>query len=408
MKRIALIGDSHFDASSRFDECVRVHDWIANDIATRGVDLVLHSGDVFERKSNPDERRAVADWLCKVTEHAPVVIVRGNHDAPRDLSIFAKLETKHPIVVEEGAGVHVIGGCVVGCMAWPTKASVLALGAQSHAEGELLAGEALRNVLRGLGQEMEATAWNGSPKILLAHAMVRASRVSTGQPLVGCDLELGVEDLALAGADFVALGHIHMPQCFDPSGNVCRNENEGFLGNTARYVYPGSPRRTAFGELEQKGYVVAYFEERGVTWSRVPTPCTPMVHVHAEWVWENWNEEAEHRPRLVFDRGEYGLQDLVGAEVRLRYMVEADRRPEAKAAAEAIRAEWLEAGVLSVKLEEEVVSAGTARAPEVAAAATLPEKLYALWRARNTTPDEERAARLVGKAHQLEETARAL
>ena len=103
MTRIAVIADSHFDETpgGRFEECIRIHEWIAEDIAARGVDLVLHSGDLFERRSTPRERQAVADWLRAVARVAPVAIVRGNHDASGDLPLFERLRTQHPILVFE-------------------------------------------------------------------------------------------------------------------------------------------------------------------------------------------------------------------------------------------------------------------------------------------------------------------
>ena len=33
--KFALISDSHFDEGSRWEECLRLHNWIADDIAAR-------------------------------------------------------------------------------------------------------------------------------------------------------------------------------------------------------------------------------------------------------------------------------------------------------------------------------------------------------------------------------------
>lgn len=259
--RVAIIADSHFDEGSRWEEGLRIHDWIVRDLELRGVDLILHAGDVFERKSTARERLEVARFLTAAASLAPVVVVRGNHDALEDLAIFGKLETRHPVIVEEAAAVHVVAGVAVACLAWPRKASLLAATGDTGKEaGERSAGDALRNVLRGLGLQLEA---HDGPRVLLSHAQVCGSRTSTGQPLVGCDLEVGLEDLALCGADFYALGHIHLPQDWTING--------------APVVYPGSPRRTAYGELEEKGYVVATLEAgRPVGWDRIPTPAAPM------------------------------------------------------------------------------------------------------------------------------------
>lgn len=276
MTRIAFVADSHFAEDSRFDECIRIHDWIADDMERRGVDLMIHTGDVYERKSTPRERNAAAAWFARVAANCPIVIVRGNHDFLHDLMILGKLDSRYAIFVEEAAGLHRVhtpdGEYVyVAAVGWPRKAEVLARVSRMTVDvGEQTASEALRNVLRGMGSTMTGER---APRVLAMHAMVRGSLTSVGQPLMGCDFELGLEDLALVGADFYGLGHIHMPQ-------------DWFIGE-APVVYPGSPRRTTFGELEVKGYVVAEFEGRKlVKWERVPTPCTPMLLLTGEYVRE--------------------------------------------------------------------------------------------------------------------------
>lgn len=384
--RIAIIADSHFDEHSRFEETVRIHTWIARDMAERGVDLVLHGGDLYERKSTPRERLAAAAWLTSVAELRPVVIMRGNHDAVGDLALLGKLDTRHPIIVEEGAAVHVVAGVAVGCLAWPRRSELLAQ-AESHASAEDAARVALQNVVRGLGLEMGEHA---GPRVLLAHAMVRGSVTSTGQPLVGCDMELGIEDLDLASADLVALGHIHKAQEWDIST---------VAGLSRPVVYPGSPRRSNFGELEAKGYVVATFDgSRLVSVERVETPATSMIHVEA-----NVQELAGYWTLVADDAPEDDA--VLGAEVRLRYHVDADRREAGQRLAAHRKTELERAGAVHVQVEEVVIPTTRARAPEVAAAPGLAEKLAAYWEARGTTPTEDRARELVRKATSLETAA---
>lgn len=394
MTRVAVIADSHFDEASRFDECVRVHRWIADDLRERRVDLVLHSGDVFERKSTPRERAAVADWLRAVADVAPVVIVRGNHDAIGDLPLFSRLRTRHPILVEEAASVRVIAGVAVACVAWPRKAEIAA-----RAPG-VDPSDALRLVLRGLGQEL---AEHTGPRVLLSHAMVRGSMTSTGQPLVGCDMELGLEDLRLANADAYALGHIHMPQAWGQEPDSGQFVSIG----EAPIIYPGSPRRTAFGEVEEKGYVLLRLDDGGrrddlgrigSAWERVATPCTAMVLLESRYDADTGELVNTSGARVCID------DEIVGAEIRFRYEVVADHRAAARMKAEAKRDALLALGAAHVKVEEVVTAASAARAPEVAKARTLEEKLRALWAARGDV-DEDRAARLVARAIEIEEAA---
>lgn len=381
MARVAVVADSHFCEDSRFDECVRLHQWIADNIETRDVQLVVHTGDVYERKSTPLERAAAAEWVRAVAEHAPVLIVRGNHDAIDDLPLFERLATSHQVVVEQAARVHVLGGVAVAAMAWPRKSALLAAsGAEGKEFGEQVAGDALRAVLRGLALELDL--WSG-PKLFAAHAMVRGSETSTGQPLVGHDMELGLEDLALAGAQAYLLGHIHKSQAWH-------------IGN-APVIYPGSPRRTAFGELEPKGYVIVDVSSAGdVTWEFVEAPATPMFHVTNEWgVGEDgsfgWLAGAHGEPESV-----------AGAELRFRYHVPSNQREGARAAALVLRDRWLAEGATLVKVEEVVIAEARSRTPEVARAVTLRDKLEAFWVSKSFDPGARRSA-LLEKVVKLEE-----
>lgn len=385
MALIACIADSHFDEALRFDECIRIHHWIADQLEDQPPDVICHSGDVFHRKSTPAARLAVAQWLRRCADIAPVVIARGNHDVLGDLPIFSRLRGKHPVIVEEAAGVHVVGGVAIAALAWPRKSEILArLPDASHDTGEAVAAEALRAVLRGLGVQL---AQHDGPRLLLAHAMVRASRVSTGQPLVGCDFELGLEDLALCRADAYLLGHVHMGQ-------------EWRIGESP-VIYPGSPRRTDFGETEEKSYVLVETANTRLAVTRAETPSTPMLRFQDE-----WGQVFDDRPDMGWRVGDGPANDLElrGAEVRFRYFVDADRREEAKAAAERLRDEWLAAGAFSVKIEEEVRPVNRARLPEVSRARTLAEKIEMLWSHRGFDPGPRRAS-LMSKLGELEEAS---
>lgn len=392
MKTLAHIADSHFCAADpRFAECVKLHDWIADDVEKRKPDVIVHAGDLHDRKSVPEDRNAAARWLIRCAAIAPVVIVRGNHDVVGDLAIYSKLATKHPILVEEACGVKVVGGVAIGCLAWPRKAELLARAGQvSPDDGNQLAGDALRNVLRGLGDQMRE--WDG-PHVLLAHAMVRGSTTSSGQPLVGCDMEIGIEDLALADADYIALGHIHKAQDWTFDG--------------APIVYPGAPRRTAFGEVEEKGYVLAklevdhFNEHKNVRWERIVAPTTPMLLVEGEWCGAGLNSVGDRHDvnDILFGSA---LPDAAGAEVRLRYYVENSERDAARARATDLRDQLLGAGAVSVKVEEVVRSTTRARTPEIVTAKSLPDKLRVLWGAKKIAIDNERERRVFAKLAELE------
>lgn len=403
MIRVAVIADQHFDESSRWEEGCRVHEWIATEIARRGVDVVCLSGDLFERKSTPRERNHVAAWLCDLARVAQVVGVYGNHEAAGDLDVFNRLDTRYPLTFYDRPAVHLAGRTarpgelMIACLPWPRKAMLAAhLGHASLETVDEAAGDALRGVLRGFGQVSHE-----GPRLLLAHAMVRGSRTSTGQPLVGCDMEIGVEDLALSRADAVALGHVHAAQSWDVPVDASR-QREGW-DHTIPVIYPGSPRRTAFGEVEAKGFVILTMHERSalgvceVEVERIATPCAPMLLLTAVWRPVTGSETPG------FDGGFDCVtpnDDVRGAEIRFRYEVRSDLRDAARRGAERFRAQWLAAGAAVVKVEEEVIAETRARAPEIAAARTVEEKLRAMYAHQGVAA--ERAELLVTRARSLE------
>src|SRR5512145_379050 len=243
-RTVVVVADSHFCEDSRLDECIRLHSEVVDWISENGPDLVVHCGDLFERKSTPRERTAAAEWLQSCATWCPVAMVSGNHDASLDIDFMSRLDSEHPIRTFEYPDTHTLGGARLSLLPWPRKANLLAaLGNVSAEQAGLAAQEALRNVLRGLYQSPTYE----SPRLFVGHVMMRGSVTSLGQPLVGVDMELGLDDLALVDADAYAIGHIHKGQSWTIGEAPC--------------FYPGSPRRTAFGELESKGFTVVRFRD---------------------------------------------------------------------------------------------------------------------------------------------------
>lgn len=391
-KLIAFVADSHFSERNRFNECREVHAWIAADAAAQGAQVLLHAGDLYDAKSTPTERAAAADFVQLAADHMPVLIVRGNHDALGDLPILERLSASHPITVCEQSEERIFDGLQVLCLPWPRKTELVRRIAEqagqwpTQAESSAAAAEALRAILGGFSVRVREARESGIPSVLLAHAQLGGSVTSTGQVLVGCDMELSVHDLAEVGADAVLLGHIHRHQ---------------FLAENIWYA--GSPRRCNFGEPEPKGYWLVELERDGYAQQIYrtfrETPCRNMISVHMA-----------HSPELgIIDPGVCELLDpestfgsVAGAEIRLRYDVEEANREVAAqlAAAEVARLE--NAGAHSVKLEEVVRPARRARESTITTARTTLEKVTAWAASRGESVPEGIGAELA----QLEEEAR--
>lgn len=424
--RAALIADSHFREDSRFEECIHLHNVALDQMAEERVHVIFHAGDVYDRRSTPRERAAAADWLSRASAIAPVVVVRGNHDQLGDLSLFDPhvMSQEYDVWIAEQPRTQVVR-CAryegeeqqfveVHLLPWPRKAELLSfMGREaSPDDASAAAAECLRDLFLGFAahrrfEDVDEPRW---PSILLAHAMVRGSVTSTGQPLVGCDMEVSLNDLALARADVVALGHIHKGQTWSTTTDD---------GISVPIVYPGSPRRTAFGELEPKGWTLLTLNparkvdmatdahgdiiDRGHDlWTCetrfVELPAASMVLLEVRWSGPQcFTDELDKLGPLIAE----GLRLETQCEVRLRYTVPSEERSVARAAA----LEWENAAISEgalVKVEEIVESAQRARAPEVAAARSTRDKLTAWWASRDDEYAKAHGAAMLVKLAEIE------
>lgn len=373
MTRIMFSGDHHFDETRRFAECQRIHGWMVAEAAQQRIDAFVSNGDVYERASTPVERQAVAAWLQHMAEVCPVFVVKGNHDRELDCALMARLRSKHPITVCEDIQRVRVGDVSLTLMAWPSRAGVLRLAQARGIPAEFAAHDALRALFAGIAQQ-----WDDAPcpRVLAGHFMIDGALSSPGQPLLGAPMNIGIEDFAFSGADIVVAAHVHRPQQWTMA--------------ELPVIYTGSPYRTAYGETETKQVLLVDGSAgRPLSWQRIDTPCSAMHLVQATWQQNSFDTMA--------------LDGQVrDSEIRLRYSVANDDRPQARHAATMLADSWLQAGAKDVQIEEVVQTTASARAPEIARAQTLGDKLALLWDTRQQVPEPSRRQRLITLAHELE------
>ena len=89
------------DRSAEFREVLGEVEAIADE---REVDLVLVSGDVFDRPIPPVDALTLGiEALLRLGAGRPVVVVAGNHDSPELFEALA------PLLRSQGKGVHLVG-----------------------------------------------------------------------------------------------------------------------------------------------------------------------------------------------------------------------------------------------------------------------------------------------------------
>lgn len=224
------------------------------------VDLVVHSGDVFDRSRPPavDVARAFAVF-AEVARRVPLVVIAGNHDR-RGLARHAP-EPPPGLTMVDAPWCTSVGGARFGFVPYCRTADAFAHAAQ------------------GLGPVDLLVCHQAFDGVAIPHAGRSPFVFRVGHQADTVD----ARHVPAVGA--VACGHIH------PRQVVRVGEIE--------VVHPGSTERTAFSERAQtKGYAVWTLGRRA-TWRFVDLPSRPMRVVAS-----------------AADIDEVGAGDLVRVEAR--------------------------------------------------------------------------------------------
>lgn len=373
--RIVVIGDIHQQHghrrnAARLDALDQI---LAAGYRLRDLAAWIVLGDVFHMRSTPDDRNAIAPRFQLMAALAPVFVVEGNHDAPGDLAILERLAGAHPITVVTRAQVIPVT-LATGHMAaifalpYPHKGTIVAAGVAGEQVRDV-ASEAIDAIVRGAAAEFAACP----PDVLrlaIGHATLAGAVSSVGQPM-GLERDIAVDLGALEqlGDMPKIFGHIHKAQEL-PGGAL----------------YAGSIARNDWGEVEDKRFLVltaTVAGRHGHTWAieSQPIACPVLWHVEGQLTRDGFDWRVTRGP----DGEDLAAPtSFAGSEVRVRYRF----NPDDVAALDLtlVRAPFADAAV--VELEPIALRNRAVRAPEVAAATTLEEKVAAFVRAsgREWTP----------------------
>ncbi len=405
--KIAHISDLHIDHRRDLPATGKVFSAFRSSISDNDVDIVLLPGDLFERRSTPQERNVLAEFLKSIAEIAPVWGCKGNHDAPEDLAIFTLLETEHPVWIEDRSTAQP-GSSPIWCLdphadVWDgsnegRKIGLLALSwidksnysatldsTASAEEGRQGAIGAVRDLLESLKAEADRVRSVGAVPLLVARVMVGGSTLSSGQVLIGHGIELSASDLLSTGCAYIALGHIH--------------KSQEWLGG--QVAYSGSPDRHDYGETDDvKGWRLVTLEDTGEMISNelIELPARRLVRVEHDWSTDKgaeWlSDDTDYRVAIAGDKS------VEGASVRFRYRVRAQDLHLVDD--DVIERTVLEDGAIDVKIEAVIVQDVRARAPEIIEAKTTMGKVNHYLLAKEIDVGPEQMERLENKLGEIE------
>lgn len=269
--RIAHTSDWHagrvFKQVDRLPEMEKVLDALADDLAREKVDLLIHSGDVFDTGAPPAAAESLVFRFFKRVGRAGIrtIVIGGNHDSAARLEAWGGLAelvdvtvVPRPAAAERGGLIEFesrageqarIAAVPFAAPRWFTTALELAEGQVDPRTGLKIGGDVLAHqnyaqslagIVKGLSEGFRADTVN----LLTMHTHLVGAAFSGSERTVHLGDEWATTPQAIPNtAHYVALGHIHKPQAL-PSA-------------PAPAEYAGSPLQLDFGEVgEQKGWVL--------------------------------------------------------------------------------------------------------------------------------------------------------
>lgn len=352
------IGDTHLHPGPRQQDRIAALNQIlarAHQIAAAGeLAAVFWPGDFFHQKSTPEDRNVLAGFLQSFARLAPVVGVYGNHDVPGDLEVFTRISAPWPIVIVDTPQIVRVRtptkiSVAVFCLPYPTRGGLVSAGV-AHASLVDEAAIALDAIFLQMAEELREARSDGFVTATLGHVNVGGAVLSSGQPNIGAEIELTPALLERLPSGPVALNHIHRHQMI------------------GRAIYAGSIARMDFGEAEEKVFIEYTFDDQAsqVQWSSHWRP----LDVPQQFAVTGKLTRAGFEVTTVNGLEPSGIV-WAGADVRVRYtFLQADA---GVIVLDLIRAQF--AGCRSLKLEGLPQLTHQMRAPEIAAAVTLNEKV---------------------------------
>jgi DNA repair exonuclease SbcCD nuclease subunit len=371
--KISHCGDIHIEEDRYFGDTAQCLEWFVEDSIQANTNLFVVDGDLTTYKQTIKERNLWVETLIQMGNHAPVILVAGNHgkELDGDLHVLARAKAAHPIYLCTEPKFLELGEAAVAVFPYPRKAEM--------AGNEHSLGEAFAQQLDEFNRRFEQRP--GCHKLFFGHFGVAGARVSSGQPLVGRCTEYPLDPLRSLKAQYVGLSHIHLRQELAP-----------------RIWYAGSLSRCDYSEVEDKGYHLVTLNapefrpdlsDLDIEFRMSPT--RRMVELHA-----------------VYEDGELRLPDNLDLvtlkDSRVKVVVTVPNGPDhllSREQQENLRENLLAAGPAELKVKIEHNADLSAEPAPIAAARSAEEKLRAYW-AMKGTPPADRQERLLAKLSEVE------
>ena len=371
----AHLGDIHLEEDHYFADTTHCLEWFVVDAMESHTNLFVVNGDLTTYKATIKERNVWVDMLIRMANHAPVVLVAGNHGAELDDDpyVLAKAKSTYPIFLCVKPEFIELDDVSIAVFPYPRKAGFVGTPEESRLS------EAFVGQLQEFNQRFALRP--GSFHLFFGHFGVAGAKVSSGQPLVGQCAEYPLDPLRGLQAQYVGLSHIHLRQQLAP-----------------RVWYVGSLSRCDYSEQEDKGYHLVTLKE--------PVLRPDLSDLDVEFRLSPTRNMVELR--AVYENGEFHFKNpldparLNDARVKLVVTVAKGLHESlSREEQERLREQLLKANPAELKVKIEHEPEGPTEIVPLRLAKTAEDKLRAYWAIKGEPP-VERQERLLAKLAQIE------
>lgn len=248
--RVLHTADWHFgrtlEGRSRLPEQEAFIDELAAIVRDQQIDLVLLAGDIYDSVNPPAAAEQLFyDALARLSDQGsrPLYVIAGNHDHPDRLAAAAPLALRLGVTlvglpesrVHESAIKRTGETAVVFALPYPSESRLRELLSDEAEEGLLRSAYSER--VKHIVQEQARHYRKDTVNLLMSHLYVLGGRETESERPIQVGGAYTVDTEALtAGAQYVALGHLHRPQ---------------YIRSETMIRYSGSPLAYSFSEAGQ-------------------------------------------------------------------------------------------------------------------------------------------------------------
>lgn len=356
--KVGFIADIHLQGGFESKEAKALDKAIAK-FKEQNTDLICVCGDIYEGVSTEEQRLVFQDFLNGAGD-TPVVILRGNHDKPKELLINHE-HTKRDVFEKPGTiTIKTQNGPIFLAIVPHFSAGAVALQSENISEFGEKGTNLYVDLLNKFYNDIHSQT---NPALCLFHGTVSDAKLDNDMIPRADGIHLPLPMLEVLGVPVVG-GHYHKLQ------------NVG-----GKVWYPGSITRQTWGEYkDDKGVLI--WEHNGIEW--LPEPVfhsldpEKMVSIDAEFVDGKFLDKAT--------KEEISLDSIAeqGTKVRFRYSVKKEELhtlpPDLKDKLHAIDP--------TAKIEKTTISEVAVRDSKIAEVSTIDESLRVYYKGKGVPESE--------------------